>query len=72
MNVMRHKTDTNGNEGTNEMEVSPEGEYSNVSPEMSNAQEEDHETDGNGIKLTQQPEVLLDGRKICRTRCNRR
>ena len=31
-----------------------------MSSELSNTQEEDHETDDNGIELTQQPEVLLD------------
>ena len=28
-----------------------------MSPEISNAQEEDHETDANGVELTQQPKV---------------
>ena len=54
-----HETDANGNEVSIEI-VSPERKYSNVSPEMSIAQEEDHETNANRIEVNQQPEVLLE------------
>ena len=42
------------------MEVSSEGEYSNVSSELSNAQDQDHETDANGIEVTSEMEFSLD------------
>ena len=47
------------------MNDSPEGDFSNVSSELSIAQDEDHEADANGNGSNSAARGFIGGRKFC-------